>query len=93
MIAEDRISEALRQGRIGRVRAWWARRWCEHKKEDNCDSEERQFSNGIDFWRDQVYRCARCGCWYRLTLNFTGNSLRPVVLERPRLRLIAGGRE
>lgn len=59
MISEDRISEAVRHGRISRLRAWWARLRCEHTV---AREQVETFTDGIDAWEEHVYTCGRCGC-------------------------------
>lgn len=58
---EDRISDALRHGRIGRFRAWWARLWCGFHGHDRGPEFRIQKDNGIDKWTVARHKCLRCG--------------------------------
>jgi hypothetical protein len=61
-VPEDRISCALRAGRISRWRAWRERSKCDHKAHGRYRERPAKFSNGIDTWTNfQVGFCKRCG--------------------------------
>lgn len=77
---EDRITDALRAGRISRFRAWWERRHCPHAPSDRGPIQDRQIKDEIDTWQILVYRCNRCGCLMRVMFSELD-----LVLERPKV--------
>jgi hypothetical protein len=58
MREESRIADALKAGRIGRLRAWWARLLCQH---DRGPAYRLERFDGIDRWYVLRHRCLRCG--------------------------------
>lgn len=73
-ISEDRISNALRNKRISRLRAWWERWTCQHTRDTY---DKRPQTDGIDTWELEVYWCSRCGC------TWADRNGEKIILEKP----------